>query len=142
MEHVAAAWHELIPEALPRGSRVLLVAQVHLAPEPRHVGVARRWVAERLPDFTEDVRDVVTLLTSELVTNVVVHARTELDLRLTLTERDVLVGVHDLDLGRTELPGPERDGGRGLSLVQGLASAWGHLQHAEGGKTFWFRVSS
>lgn len=130
----------VLGQALPAGAVVLRSAQLHLDPEPRNVGLARRWVVEQAPELGEDGLHTLRLLTSELVTNAVVHARTELELGVTVTEHDVVVTVHDLDLGRREQRTHERDGGRGLGLVRDLSVASGSTTHAEGGKTAWFRL--
>jgi hypothetical protein len=134
-------WFEDVPDAVPPGAQVVTSDSVVLPPEPQNVRAARRWVATRIPPWGDDLTDTIVLLTSELVTNVVVHARTELVLGLAVTERDLVIGVRDLDLGRQELAGPERHGGRGLTLVSELAGASGKHRHAGGGKTYWFRVS-
>lgn len=126
--------------ALPAGSVVRTTAHLHLDPEPRNVSRARRFVAEQVPDLDGDVRDTLLLLTSELVTNAVVHARTDIDVGVTVTDSDVLVTVHDLDLGRSEQRVHERDGGRGLGMVGALARDSGRTTHGEGGKTVWFRL--
>lgn len=139
---VTADWHLEVPGALPAGAAVRSSAVVVLPPEPQNVRVARRWVAERLPAWAKELTDTLVLLTSELVTNVVVHARTELVLGMTTTDTDVLIGVRDLDLGRRELAGPERHGGRGLTLVRDLSADMGQVRHPGGGKTYWFRVTA
>lgn len=63
------------------------------------------------------------LLTSELVTNAVLHAPcTPLEVGITLAAESVLVTVHDLDLARPEQqPYYHREGGWGLGLVDALA---------------------
>lgn len=127
-------------QALPAGAVVLRTAQLHLDPEPRNVVLARRWVADQAPELGDDGLQTLRLLTSELVTNAVVHARTEVELGITVTEHDVLVTVHDLDLGRREQRTHDRDGGRGLGLVRDLSAASGQTRHAAGGKTAWFRL--
>ena len=137
----AAAWEDVRPVALPEGARASAGGFLLLEPEPRNVSLARQFVAEQAEDLDDDTRDTLALLTSELVTNAVVHARTEVRVSVVVTETDVLVAVHDLDLGRREADGPERDGGRGLTMVEALAAATGSLQHRGGGKTCWFRLS-
>ena len=84
------------------------------------------------------LRDLAVLLTSELVTNAVVHARTPV--RLTVYLDEVLtVEVAD---GSPVLPvahgvSPEEDRGRGLSLVARLADRWGSRREGDG-KVVWF----
>lgn len=133
-------WQEAVDRALPAGATVSSSAQLPLPPEPRSVPLARRFVVEHAPTVRPAEPDSLLLLTSELVTNAVVHARTELQLAVTVTEDDVVVTVHDLDLGRRELRTHEREGGRGLVLVEALAAAWGQVVHRAGGKTAWFRL--
>lgn len=134
------SWREALTAALPTGAVVRSSAQVHLEPEPHNVGVARRFVRDQVPDLPSDTCDALLLMTSELVTNAVVHARTPVDVGVAVTDEDVVVTVHDLDLGRREQRPHERDGGRGLAIVQALARQAGQLAHVEGGKTAWFRL--
>jgi len=89
------------------------------------------------------VSDRLQLIVTELVTNVVRHARTPMDLVLRRSERYVHVNVLDGDdehLAR--LRGPETPvspGGRGLMLVEAFATAWG--SHVTGrGKSTWATV--
>ena len=133
-------WPETLAAALPAGAVVRSRAQLHLDPEPRNVGVARRFVRDHVVDLAPATTDTLLLLTSELVTNAVVHARTPVDVGIVVTDEDVIVTVHDLDLGRREERVHERDGGRGLAIVQALSVAAGQLPHAGGGKTAWFRL--
>ena len=69
-----------------------------LDPDPLAASEARRFVADTFQQWhlTDDV-DTVALLTSELVTNGVLHARTPLEVGLTSDERGLLVEVHDHD---------------------------------------------
>ncbi len=131
---------DVLARALPAGAVVQLDEALTLEPEPRQVSSARRFVARVAPDLDEDTGDTLLLLTSELVTNAVVHARTELEVAVTLTDEDVVVAVHDLDLGRREQRPGDRDGGRGLVLVRSLAADSGMVVHPEGGKSAWFRL--
>ena len=110
-----------------------------LEPRPQVVSQARRFVGEHAPQLTEATRDVLILLTSELVTNAVIHARTALQVGISVSASYVLVTVFDLDLGRLEQPG-DRNGGRGLGIVDMLADGHDLVRHVEGGKTAWFRL--
>lgn len=134
------AWQEALQQALPPGAVVRQSDELHLDPQPRNVGVARTYVAAQAPRLPDEDLHVLLLLTSELVTNAVVHARTEIELAVTVTDQDVVVTVHDLDLGRLEQRAHERDGGRGLGLVRDLAADSGQTVHGGGGKTSWFRL--
>ncbi|HZD74967.1 MAG TPA: response regulator [Actinomycetota bacterium] len=122
---------------------VLLQASTELSSDPRSAGEARRFVAGTLePWELGPLVDTVTLLTSELVTNAVVHAGTNVDVVVRLTGAIARVEVTD----RSELSptprhsGLEDDSGRGLALVQALARRWGTSRQPGGGKTVWFEV--
>lgn len=130
----------VLADALPADEPVEAVLHLHLPPEPRVVQEARAFVLEHAPPLLEQTRDVVELLTSELVTNAVIHARTVLEVGITTGAWHVLITVHDLDVGHRELEPDGRDGGRGLGLVATLAERWDTMTHEDGGKTAWFRV--
>jgi two-component sensor histidine kinase len=130
-----------LPHALPPGEEVQDCFQLDLDPLPRLVAEARRFVSEHAPVLPEDTLDALLLLTSELVTNAVLHARTRLEVSIAVTEHCVVVAVHDLDLARPQQqPYEPREGGWGLGLVAALAEASALESHPEGGKTAWFRV--
>ncbi|MFI5495650.1 STAS domain-containing protein [Actinoplanes sp. NPDC051859] len=80
-----------------------------------------------------------SLIASELVSNVIDHARTIMDLRLTLRGRFLCLAVSD---GSTTPPVPagatvpSAAGGRGLMLVAASAHSWGWLP-CEDGKVVW-----
>jgi anti-anti-sigma factor len=90
-----------------------------------------------LPDRT--LVDRAVLLASELVTNAVVHARTDLRLRLELRGDWLHLAVRDGSprLLRVVTSDPQAPGGRGLWLVEQLATAWGINHHPNGGKVVW-----
>lgn len=132
----------LLPDGLAAGDRVQASYHLHLDPVPRLVGDARRFVLEHAPDLPADVEDALVLLTSELVTNAVLHARTPIELGITIGDTSLLVTVHDQDLARQEQDpyGARREGGWGLGLVGALAQESAMDAHPEGGKTAWFRL--
>ncbi|GAC1322725.1 MAG: hypothetical protein NVSMB13_01600 [Mycobacteriales bacterium] len=131
------------PGALPPGETVESHACLDLQPLPHLVSRARRFVAEQVPPLTAETEASVLLLTSELVTNGMIHARTPLQVGVVVSAGYVLVTVHDLDLdlGPAQPTGLDRDGGRGLTLVRALADATAMHRPPEGGKTAWFRVA-
>lgn len=128
-------------DAVPPDDVVESVEHLHLQPLPRVVGEARGFVKANMPSVVDDVLETALLLTSELVTNAVIHARTPIELGITVTDRSVLVTVHDEDLGRPSVSYPGRDGGRGLGLVDALSEASDTERHPGDGKTVWFRLS-
>lgn len=130
----------VLEEALA-GDVVQEMHHLHLEPLPKVVREARHFVADHAPPLPEDTRDALLLLTSELVTNAVLHARTPLEVGITVAERSVLVTVHDLDLALPQQrPYDGREGGWGLGLVAALAEASDLVNHPDDGKTAWFRV--
>lgn len=132
----------LLPGLLPAGATVQSTHHMQLDPVPRLVAEARRFVQSHAPELPEDVADALLLLTSELVTNAVLHARTPLEIGITVAEDAVVVTVHDLDLVRPEQqPYGKREGGWGLGLVQALAEDSALVADPAGGKTAWFRLS-
>jgi len=81
------------------------------------------------------------LLVSELVTNAVRYGRGDtVRLVVDLRERRLLVSVSDSNPVAPQLAEREQEqGGRGLALVDALASGWG-TREAGGGKTVWFAL--
>ena len=69
--------------------------QADLDPVPSSVGVARSLVRETLAGFDSDAREVALLLTSELVTNAILHARTPVQLGVLVDGDRALVCVAD-----------------------------------------------
>jgi anti-sigma regulatory factor (Ser/Thr protein kinase) len=92
-----------------------------------------------------DVADCAVLLVSELVTNAIVHGEPPVELLVRMPDDYLHVEVHDADreapvhLPRAAPPPQERMGGRGLRLVQALASRWG-LAEDESSKWVWFEI--
>jgi anti-anti-sigma regulatory factor/anti-sigma regulatory factor (Ser/Thr protein kinase) len=114
-----------------------------LAPIRTAAAAARAFVREvldywqlALPDNT--LVDRAVLVASELVTNAVIHARTELRLRLEVRGDLLHLAVRDGNPRMLVImPGPEAEGGRGLWLVDQLTRAWGVNRHPDGGKVVW-----
>jgi len=131
----------ILPGALAPGDSVRESHHLHLDPVPRLVADARRFVLEHAPDLPAETQDSLVLLTSELVTNAVLHARTAIELGITIADDSVVVTVHDLDLARPEQePYSAREGGWGLGLVSALAEVSAMHTDPEGGKIAWFRL--
>jgi anti-sigma regulatory factor (Ser/Thr protein kinase) len=112
-------------------------------PEPLNVRAARDFVAGALEaqGFHGDA-DVVLLLASELVTNAVRHARTPFDVTVDVQDEKVKVAVIDGDRDhqpQMQNPGPDATNGRGLRLVDELATYWGSDRTGRG-KAVWFTV--
>lgn len=78
------------------------------------------------------------LVVSELATNAVFHARSEFSVAIRISGPVVRIAVRDGSAARPVLldPGPTRGSGRGIALIEGLASDWG-IESAHSGKTVW-----
>ena len=111
-----------------------------LDPEARSAEAARRLVRDALAPCPPQLVDSASLVVSELVTNAVLHARTEITVVLELLDDgSVRLEVSDQS---SELPqrrrySEESGTGRGLVLVDALSSGWGVESRAEDGKTVW-----
>jgi anti-sigma regulatory factor (Ser/Thr protein kinase) len=99
----------------------------------------RRWGLHRLSERAE-------LVVSELVTNAVTHAGSDLEVVAALDLEDLNIYVRDrgrslpqLPASRLRAPVGKRLGGLGLMLVEDLTSAWGTTFGAHG-KTVWARL--
>ena len=106
---------------------------------------ARRFVRAALESVEADpvVVDTAELLTDELVTNAIVHANSKSYLSIKAVKGAVRVEVSDPDdrlptMAPADTAAP---GGRGLVIVNGMASAWGAERGRDGGKTVWFELS-
>ncbi|MET8151405.1 SpoIIE family protein phosphatase [Actinoplanes sp. NPDC049668] len=128
-----------------------LVRRVRLPNDRRTPAAARALVRTVLEEAGLDALvNEALLLTTELSTNAVVHAGTELDIEveadsggLTVTVTDFAPGpVEQLAVGprneKSEI-GEVAERGRGLLLVDHFASRWGTV-HEGSGKGVWFRL--
>lgn len=89
----------------------------------------------------DETAQVARLLTSELVTNTILHARTEVDIHVVREGDRVRIEIED-HAGGTPAPvkrAQDATTGRGLQIVAGMASAWG-VSPRDDGKVVWFEV--
>jgi serine/threonine-protein kinase RsbW len=122
--------------------------EVSLPSELTAASRARGEVRQAAGMLDDDVLDAAVLLTSELVANAVIHPASPdgaaVQLRITCYEDGVRCEITD--------PGPGFDpanlgprnpdsGGRGLLLVDALASRWGTAR-PDGGFCVWFEVDA
>ncbi|MFV2022654.1 SpoIIE family protein phosphatase [Micromonospora sp. LOL_023] len=127
------------------------VRRVRLPADRRTPATARAVVRSVLSDASlDELLNEALLLTTELSTNAVVHAGTELVIEVVADEVGLTVTVTDFAAGPIEkvaaLPRNERqdisqvsERGRGLLLVDHFASRWG-TTHQPSGKGVWFRL--
>ncbi|MER5944282.1 ATP-binding protein [Streptomyces sp. NPDC001928] len=111
----------------------------------RAVPEARRALRELLRHWGRPGRsDIAELLTSELVTNAIVHTDREAVLTASVGPDGLRVEVRDFvaRLPRPRVPNADDcTNGRGLILVQSLADAWGVRAHGVG-KAVWFELDA
>ena len=87
--------------------------------------------------------DTVALLVSEVATNALVHGNGNVRLRVVPRPRGVRIEVLD---GSSTLPRRRAatlydEGGRGIALVEAMATSWGAETTADG-KVVWFEVAA
>ncbi|OJF15287.1 SpoIIE family protein phosphatase [Couchioplanes caeruleus] len=135
------------------GAAGALVRRVRLPNDRRTPAAARALVRSVLEETGLDsLVNEALLLTTELSTNAVVHAGTELDIEVAADPSGLTVTVTDFAPGPVEelAVGPRNDKsdigevaerGRGLLLVDHFASRWGTV-HEGTGKGVWFRLET
>ncbi|GAA3069664.1 ATP-binding protein [Streptosporangium carneum] len=116
--------------------------------KPECVASARGFVRDIARDWgvPEEIREVVELLASELVTNAIVHGRGCRDglavhVAVYREGRIMVVEVHDgnRDAPVVAAPGEREESGRGMALVAGLARSWG-FRDTRLGKAVFFEL--
>ncbi|WP_374224046.1 ATP-binding protein [Nocardiopsis sp. MG754419] len=118
--------------------------------QPGQIAYARRFVARQLAESPE--LTTATLLTSELATNAITHSASGCDtgkfeVCVQLGPGWARVEVRDLG-STTEAPRPQHrdpydtaEHGRGLDMVEALASKWGTEPRRDGrGRQVWFEL--
>lgn len=127
----------------PGPGQVRPFAELRLDPKAQSVGAARRFLREVLRESDrERWSDAAELALSEVVTNGVLHAHTELTVRLRVLHDLLEVEVAD---GNPALPAQRRTAdaeattGRGLELVAALTRECG-VRPEPTGKVVWFTV--
>ncbi|SNX64421.1 PAS domain S-box-containing protein [Streptomyces sp. TLI_55] len=132
----------------PRSSVITARAAASFEPVGRSVASARSFVRDTLQGWGfADIVDDAVVLTSELVTNAVVHAGTAADVLCLRSDDGVRIEVADRYPER-EIPlqghpatmgSPDREGGRGLQLCAALAARWG-VDYTPTHKQVWFQL--
>ena len=128
-----SALSQLRPESTPPTRRE------RIEPDRNAPGLARSAVAEFCHELGVRDHDAAQLVASELVTNAVVHAHTTIDLTLRFVAPLLHIAVRDRADGVPRLSGiidESSESGRGLLLVDALATRWGSL-FPHSGKVVW-----
>ncbi|NEE08240.1 SpoIIE family protein phosphatase [Streptomyces sp. SID7499] len=131
-----------------RSSVITARAAASFEPVGRSVASARSFVRDTLQGWGfADIVDDAVVLTSELVTNAVVHAGTSADVLCLRSDEGARIEVADrypereipLQGTAVNMGNPDREGGRGLQLCAALAGRWG-VEYTPTHKTVWFQL--
>lgn len=107
---------------------------------------AREFVRARLTGLPSDLVESAELLTSEVVTNGILHARTGLEMGVSRTAKEIAVAVQDAnDAMPSARPAPAGDEiaqqGRGMAIIVALADDFGWRPLPDRpGKVVWFTL--
>jgi PAS domain S-box-containing protein len=116
-----------------------------MSAEASNVASARRFVQQRLTGagLDQDLVETAVLLTSEVVTNAVMHAGSEFELRVSIRP-GVRIEIRDRSqqLPQRRMRAAESVGGWGLELVESLATDFGVTAIPDRGKSVWFVVDN
>ncbi|WP_329545185.1 SpoIIE family protein phosphatase [Streptomyces sp. NBC_01356] len=131
-----------------RSSVITARAAASFDPVGRSVATARSFVRDTLQGWGfADIVDDAVVLTSELVTNAVVHAGTSADVLCLRSDDGVRIEVADrypereipLQGTAVNMGSPDNEGGRGLQLCAALAGRWG-VEYTPTQKQVWFQL--
>ncbi|MFB8405476.1 SpoIIE family protein phosphatase [Streptomyces sp. NPDC055912] len=134
-------------ETRTRSSVITARATASFEPVGRSVAAARAFVRDTLQGWGHpELVDDAVVLTSELVTNAVIHAGTAAEVLCLRSDDSIRVEVADrypereipVQSGRT-LGSPDRENGRGLLLCAALAHRWG-VDYTPTRKHVWFHL--
>ncbi len=110
--------------------------------QPESVAGARHFVRDVLSEEPRETVEAAELMTSELATNSVRHARSDFELAIHLSRDEIRVEVSDHGQGQPvpRFPTTQDQSGRGLQIVQELAEDWG-FSPSPNGKLVWFTLN-
>lgn len=117
----------------------MALEKIELAGDVASCSMARRFVRQILAQAADDLRDSASLLTSEVVTNAVLHANGPVTIEVQQEGSAYRIAVSD----GSRTPPTEKGyqtadaTGRGLQLLECLAAAWG-WKWTDTGKVVWF----
>jgi anti-sigma regulatory factor (Ser/Thr protein kinase) len=125
-------------------NRTMLDTTSRLPPALASAASARHLVRDALVQAGVDcwnTVDTAVLLVSEVVTNAVVHAHTPVEVHIAVRGPVVRIEASDGSTTPPRLPHVDADStsGRGLAMVDELASSWGSVVGPDG-KTVWFEL--
>lgn len=113
---------------------------LHLPAQLSSAREAREFARAALAEWgASEILDDTLLVVSEMVTNAVVHARSNCAVRLSVSPLSLRVEVIDHGAGTPDPlpPSLTQAHGRGLHLIDALSAAWGVEPETGGGKMVW-----
>ncbi len=116
--------------------------EVVLPPLPASVKRARQFVSGALAELgIASATDDAVLVVSELVTNAVVHAGTDITVRVVGGADTARIEIADSspEMPGFRIPNAGARSGRGLLLVEHFTQRWG-VERTSSGKVVWFDV--
>lgn len=141
-----ARWiRRLIERVVGSVNSPTLDARLEFPDDPRSVSLARRLLTELLGQWEmEDFVDLAALLITELVANAIRHVPGSCAVELTRRGDALRIAVVDTGPGIPDLesPGLSSFGGRGLHIVNALATAWGIDHLEDGSKAVWAELAT
>jgi anti-sigma regulatory factor (Ser/Thr protein kinase) len=113
-----------------------------LPSRPSSARLARRLARGAMGGCAEPMVETAELLITELISNAVRHAGSPPVMRIDVDSGTVRIAVSD---DSSQAPGvrhtdPDDEGGRGLLLVESLATSWGWSRTTDG-KSIWFTLN-
>lgn len=99
-------------------------------------------VADALSSLPDEARQAAVLLAGELLTNAVVHGGGWFLLQVDAIPARIYVEVADAKEGYPTVlhPSSDREHGRGMAIVDAIATAWGAEQRGSH-KVVWFELA-
>lgn len=112
--------------------------------DPASAGRARHFVRSALNNLLDTAQlEIIELLTSELVTNAIMHAGSPPHVYVDIGSTRIRVEVRDQDHARLPVQRPDdptATSGRGIAIVASMASDWGFEIEPRTGKVVWFEI--
>lgn len=121
--------------------RTAAASSLTVSRSPQSVRAARDFVGQQCiaSGIGGDTLQTAILLTSEVVTNALLHGGSDAHITVTISRTRLHVEVRDASTSAPEIldQGTDATHGRGLAIIDALATAWGTRAGARG-KVVWF----
>ena len=120
-----------------------MIYETQLPGDASSVARARRFMASVLKDARQHTSEECALIVSELVSNAVRHANTDVVLRVEERRGAIHLEIEDNGPGEPEIKSPPVTelSGRGLKIVDALANDWGVRRTDQSAKVVWATVA-